>query len=610
MHIECFKLNGVDYLRLAESYSVQENGITKQKKRIVFNIGPLKRFDDGAPEYLARLRVSFKNANPLIPSLATYINAASPIQDIVNIPFDRNSPQDICDDPKNIGAFLLEALYDQLGISEVLTLHRSRADLKYDLNGLTKMLTIGRALHPESKIRTFDNRDSFLVPVTDSEDWHEVFYCLDELAKKEEAVQKRMNSSIDKAIGRNRELAFYDVTNYYFEIEDNDEDLDETPSEDNPYENKGIRKNGVCKEKRKQPIVQMGLFMDDRGIPISYQLFPGNILDQLTLRPAMKRTVDQYEFDRIVVVADRGLTNDKNIAHILNSGNGYVFSKSIKKCKKEERKWVLDPQGYTSNAEGSFKSKTRLVTRTIKDENDKPLEITEKILCYWSKRFYERELKENETFLQTLQLYIDNPSSIKSEKGKLKQFLVESNIDPETGEILKTKKLQSINLDKAMEFRELMGYYMIVTSEAGKTEDQIIDTYRGLTKIENAFRILKGDLSARPVFVSSKQHIHAHFLICFIALVMMRLIQFKILQFQGKHTTTTFDWEEGLSAARIQAALQNFTANPLPRGYYRLSKPTEDLSLILKALGIEHGLKLPSLSELKQYRFRVRKMKL
>ena len=250
------------------------------------------------------------------------------------------------------------------------------------------------------------------------------------------------------------------------------------------------------------------------------------------------------------------------------------------------------------------------MTRTIKDENEKPLEITEKILCYWSKRFYDRELKENEKFLQTLQLYIDNPTSIKCEKGKLKQFLVESNIDPETGEILKTKKLQSINLEKDMEFRELMGYYMIVTSEVGKTEDQIIDTYRGLTKIENSFRILKGDLNARPVFVSNKRHIHAHFLICFIALVLMRLIQYKILQYQGKPTTNTFDWEEGLSAARIQAALWDFTVNPLPRGYYRIRKPSEDLSLILKAFGIEHNLKLPSLSELKQYRYSIRKMKL
>jgi hypothetical protein len=283
------------------------------------------------------------------------------------------------------------------------------------------------------------------------------------------------------------------------------------------------------------------------------------------------------------------------------------MSKSIRKSRKVEREWVLDQTGYVSNESGQFKCKSRIVTRTIRNEDNQPVEIKEKVVCYWSKRFHDRELRENETFLQTLQRYIDDPASIRSEKGKLKQFLDEYTVDEQTGEILKPKKVLAINLDKAMEFRELMGYYVIVSSEVNKSEAEIIDTYRGLTRIENAFRMMKGDLQARPVFVNTAEHIRAHFLICFVALTMIRLIQHRILAFQGKPLTSTFDWEEGLSAARIQKALQDFTADALTQGYYRLGKRSDDLTLILCAFGIDHDLRLPTLSDLKQYRFNVRK---
>jgi len=603
MHIECFKLNGVDYLRLAESYSIQKNGVSRQKKRIVANVGPLKRFDDGNPDFLARLRKSFREGNPLIPELMPYTQKTSK-HDFVNLTFDRTDENHCHFDSKNMGFFIFDALFDALGLSDVLRLHKSRVGLGYDLTGLTRLLTISRALKPASKISTYQDKEGYLLPLTDSTNWHDIYTCLDDLDKKSGAIQKRMNLKIDGIIGRSTEVAYYDVTNYFFEIEESDPDkVDEAGK----VIEKGIRKNGVSKEKRRTPIVQMGLFIDDKGIPIAYHLFPGNTLDQATLRPALKKTVDNYEFDRLIVVADRGLTSDKNIAHVLDQGNGYVFSKSIKKCKKAERQWVLNQEGYESNAQGTFKCKSKIVSRKIKDENGQTAEVQEKVVCYWSKKFYERERHENESFLETLQMYIDNPAAIKSEKGKLKQFIIEYNVDKETGEILTPKKVQRINLEKAMEYCELMGYYMIVSSEVNKSEEEIIEAYRGLTRIEDAFRITKSDLKARPVFVQTPKHINAHFLICFIALTMIRLVQCKILAYQGKKISGAFDWEEGLSAARIQKALQGFTADALPQGYYRISKRTEDLDLILKALGIEHDLRLPTLSDIKQYRFQIRK---
>jgi transposase len=499
---------------------------------------------------------------------------------------------------------VFDALFDALGISEVMTLHKSRAKLDYDVVGLSRLLTVGRSLFPDSKIKTFESKDRYLVPLTDSTDWHEIYTCLDDLDKKTDAIQMRMNKRIDSMVGRSAEIAYYDVTNYFFEIDENDPD---TVDSNGVVLEKGMRKNGVSKEYRKTPIVQMGMFIDNKGIPISYQLFPGNTLDQATLRPALKKSVDKYEFDKVIVVADRGLTSDKNIAHILDENNGYVFSKSIKKCRKAEKQWVLDQEGYKSNENGTFKVKSKIAKRKIKDEKGNVREIEEKVVCYWSKKFYDRERRENEKFLETLKMYIDNPSAIKSEKGKLKRFIVEKEVDVETGEIIKPKKLQSIDFEKATEYCDLMGYYMIISSELTKSEDEIIEIYRGLTRIEDAFRITKSDLKARPVFVKKNEHIKAHFLICFIALTMMRVIQCKILEYQGRKIVGAFDWEAGLSAARIQKALGGFMADALPQGYYRLTKKDDDLELILKSLGINHELRLPTLSETKQYRFQMRR---
>lgn len=601
MHIESYNLNGTTYLRLAESYSASEGGKTKQKKRSVYHIGPMHRFDDGAPNYLERLRKSFRQGNPLIPALLPYVNSQV---DRVTIEFDRNSIDESTADYKNIGYFLLDGLFDSLGINSVLTQHKSRKKITWDLVGLAKLLVISRVLRPASKIATFKEKDNYLLPLTDSEDWHQIYNCLDELDAKSEAIQKRMNLRISQMTDRRGEITYYDVTNYFFEIENNDEDLQD---ESGNLLKKGLRKKGVCKHNRRTPIVQMGMFLDEQGVPVSFHLFPGNTLDQVTLRPAMKKSIDQYDLKRLIIVADRGLTSNKNLAHILEQGNGYVFSKSIKKSTKSEREWVLDQTGYQSNADGSFKVKSKIVTKTILTEDGRSIQVREKILCYWSRKFYRRELKENQSFLKTLQKYIDDPASIKAEKGKLKQFIQETVVDEATGEILKPKTVRSINLEKAMEYNDLMGYYMIVSSEIDKSEEELIDIYRGLTRIEDSFRIIKSDLKARPIFVNLEEHINAHFLICFIALTMMRLMQNKIVEFTGASSKSAFDWEAGLSAKRIQKALNRYKVTKLPKGYYLTSKLDEDLELLLDAMDVRKDLRLPTLSEIKQYRFEVRK---
>jgi transposase len=600
MYIACVKNNGKPYLNVSESYSVTVGGIMKIRKRIIRNIGPLSRFDDGKPDFLGRLRQSFKEGNPIIEGLKD-LTADHFVPQKISIEFNREDESAAFSCSKNIGYFLLDGLYDALGIYDVLNLHKSRSKLEYDLNGLAKLLVFGRVLKPDSKLGTFEERDRYAFSVTSSTNLPDMYHTLDALNKKAEGIQKRMNLKIADSIGRNTEICFYDVTNYYFEIQENDPDeKDEAGNVVRP----GLRKKGVSKEKRGEPIVQMGLFIDENGLPIAYRLFPGNNTDQTTLRPALSKTIDTLHLGRVIVVADGGLNSGPNIAHLLDNGNGYILAKSTHKSDKTVRKWILDEDGYEWNAEGTFKVKSIIHKRKIKDAVGKTREITEKLVCYWSKKHYDREVHENKKFMEYLACVIANPEKLKDKPRKIEKFLRETQIDKKTGEILDTQKRLSVDIEKVQEYLALLGYYTIMTSETDKSDREIIHKYHGLSRIEDSFRITKSNIEGRPIYVRTPEHINAHFLICFIALTMIRLLQYKILQFQGKDTLNIDGWESGLSAERIQHALYSWQADALPGGYYRLTKPSEDLKLILDACGMAATLRLPSEKDLHRLKYR------
>ena len=599
MHIECWKSGRAPYLRVVERYSVIEDGVTKNKTRTVRSLGPLTRFDDGKPDFIGRLRSSFRSGHPIIPELNDLVCETAPAAK-VRFEIDPANEDECYCNPKNIGYFLLDGLYDSLGIYDVLNLHKSRRKLGYDLNGLAKLLIFGRVLEPDSKLGTFESRGRYLFDIVSSETLIDIYRALDSLHEKADSIQKRMNLKISESVGRNTEMCFYDVTNYYFEIGENDGD---TVDSDGGLIQKGLRKKGVSKEKRGEPIVQMGLFIDDNGIPIAYRLFPGNNTDQTTLRPALKKTIDDMKLGRVIVVADGGLNSGPNISHLLDHGNGYILSKSTKKSDKEVKAWMLDEDGYEWNQNRTFKVKSIIRNRKIKDADGKLREITEKLICYWSKKHYDRELHENKKFIEYLNSVIENPDKLKDKQKKIEKFLVEQQVDRETGEVLDARKHLSIDRRKVQEYLDLLGYYTIMTSETDKSDREIINKYHGLSRIEDSFRITKSNLEGRPVFVHTPEHINAHFLICFIALTMIRLIQYRILKSQNKDTLNLDGWESGLSADRVQTALDSWVADSLPGGYFRTSKPSDDLALILDAFSIDKRLSLPSVSDLRKLKF-------
>lgn len=601
MYIDQVVNSGKPYLRVAESFSVRVDGVRKNRKKTVRNIGPLSRFDDGKPDFLARLKRSFKNGQPIISGLDDLICLEE--SDKIKIEFDRNS-DDAFSSPKNIGYFFLDAMYDALGIYDVLNKYKSQSKIEYDFNGLAKILVFGRALSPDSKLATWKSRDDYLFDVTSSDKLIEIYRTLDVLDDQSEKIQRRMDSKIKQHIGRNKSICFYDVTNYWFEIDDPDED---ELSESGKIIKEGLRKRGPSKAKNRKPIVQMGMFIDDNGIPVSYKIFPGNHIDQTTLRPALKETVSKMGFDRTVIVADGGLNSGKNLAHIVSQGNGYIVSKSAKGSNAEVKKWILDEDGYEWNENRTFKLKSEIKTRTVKDEDGNNVTIKEKIISYWSKKQYDYAVRENKKFIEYLNEVTANPDKLKDKQSNLQKYLVKTDADKKTGEVVDTVSILSLDMNKIETDLGLMGYYTIMTSEIEMDNHEVIDKYHGLSRIEAAFRMIKSDLDGQPIYVRNDRHINAHFLICFIALTMINILQHKILKTQGKTTNSTRNWEMGLTAGRIKTALSNFNADAFPGGYYRLTKSDEDLKNIASSINIDITLKIPTESKIRKLKYEIDK---
>ena len=410
-----------------------------------------------------------------------------------------------------------------------------------------------------------------------------------------------MNKSLINSFGRTTKTIYYDVTNFFFEIEEADEDIE---NEDGTII-KGTRKFGVSKEQRKQPIVQMGLFMDEQGVPISIETFPGNTLDHLTMTKALSNKVDNLELSRYIFVGDRGMCSYKNICHLLDHNNGYVISKSIAKSTLEEQSWINDDSDYITENE-NFKYKSRIIKKTVKDENNQNREIVEKVVVYWSKAFAEREYSLQKSFIEFLDKVRTSPQNFKitsSQYNKLKPFLKSEVENIQTGEKIKSSQLKVlIDESKIKDFIGHLGYYQIISSETNLSEKEIIDIYHGLSRIEDQFRIMKGELNTRPLFVRTPEHIYSHLLICMISLTIMRLIQNKIVDYKTKHQINNKNkyWEMGLTGEKIKKALNKWTVDKFPNEYYRFNNlDDKDLKLILDSFNIQIPVKLFRKQELK-----------
>ena len=581
MYIDKIMNHGKPYLRVMEGY--RKEGSKNPGKRVVCNIGPLDRFDDGEPGYLERLRESFRLGDPLIPSLKGLAQGAPPSR--VSISFDPARAEDCVSKPKNIGYFALEPLYRSLGVGEVMRQAKSSGKLRIDLDGIAKLLVFGRIMKPASKKATFEGRGSYAYKIADTDRLDDIYEALTELDKCAGKVQQRMRHKMVGA-GRAMELCYYDVTNFWFPI-------------DKPDGEGGLRKRGFSKENRKAPIVQMGLLTDSEGIPVAYKVFPGNMQDQSTLQPFLEALPMAKGAERVIVVADAGVNGQENLFALVEAGNGYIVAKSARKLTKECREWMLGGEGWEHSGDGLPKSKSRVVERILKrkvgeyvDKKGKTrgkyeeLAVKEKQVAVWTKKYHDREAQSFATTMEGLHEAI-KAGGIKTKPKKGAAFLSPVFVDPVSGEEVDAMEVWGTDQKKIDEWTRLMRYRLVLSSETGKADSGILSIYSGLSRIEDSFRVEKSDLEGRPVFVRTPEHINAHFLVCFIALAIIRLMQKRVLAHMGKPMAKEDGWEQGIPPARLQTALREFHVNKLPEGHYVLSEVDGDIATVLGSIGVD-----------------------
>lgn len=475
---------------------------------------------------------------------------------------------------KNFGYSAFSKIYHELEIDKFLKRKQRTSKASYDANTIMKMLVYSRLLFPASKKDSYDNREQFFEKTDYCLD--DVYRCLTFLNKHKENLQVRMNDKIKEQYGRDTGLIYYDVTNYYFET-DGQTDL--------------LRK-GVSKEHRPNPIVQMGLFTDNNAIPITYELFAGNTNDCLTYRPNFGRIKKQFDLGRVISVADKGMTTGDNIWYTINTPakDGYVFSMSIRGADKSIKNYVLDENGYEWLGE-EYKRKSRLYPRTISvtSNNGKKIkkQVDEKQIVFWSRKYAIRAKAEREATLSKARDLAKHPGKYtKATSYGAAKYIKKVDYDKETGEILTASSVLDINEDLIRKEEALDGYYLLLTSEMDTPDDRIIDIYRGLWRIEESFKITKSELEARPVYVWTNEHIEAHFLTCFVALTLSRILEMKL--------------EHKYSAGRILESLSKASCSLLQHNYYMFDYFDEVLKDIGNLMNIDFSKRVRTLGDIKQ----------
>ena len=426
----------------------------------------------------------------------------------------------------NMGYAVIMKIYHELELDRFLNNKARHEPFEFNTNSIMMLLIITRILHPSSKKRSYEYKNMFFERF--DFELYDIYRALSHFSKINMECQRFISDKINEKYGRNTKLLYFDVTNFHFEIDKTDD----------------LRKRGKEKNNRPDPIVQMALAMDADGIPLYYKLFPGNTHDSKTFISVFKDVCVRFNPDRVIAVADMGCTSSNNI-YFLKGGdrdkrvNGYVFSFSIRKGSEAFKKYVLDDTGYTdrdgkSLEEGyDYKIKSRIEVReihvTMKNGSQKSMLIDEKQVVFWSKKYAKKAQSEREEVIKKALDIIANPKN--HNKGTVKgasAYIKNITFDKKTGEILEEPgKTLLFDEGKAEEDAKYDGYYCIITSELEMPEQRVIEIYRGLSDIEDNFKVSKSDLDIRPVHVSREDRINAHVLTCFISLVILRLIQKK-----------------------------------------------------------------------------------
>ena len=460
--------------------------------------------------------------------------------------FDTTKDNDFDDDTFNIGYTYLKKIFQELNISNILKNKQYSTDIEYSLPKACELLTYSRILNPGSIKYTYEHKNDFFEPFDLSLD--DLYRSLKPLLNCKEDIFKTIWENTKDTYNRDASTSYYDCTNYYFEIEYDDED---TLNDKGEIIKKGLRKRGPEKNHRPDPIVEMGLLLDKQGFPISYNLFSGNTSEKETLVPEIDNIKRRHNINKVIVVADRGLNCSDNMIKLAGidldkeNRDGYIYGQSVRGADQEFKNWILSGNYKTDKIiddEGNeiiFKHKSRIypkkmyITRDDKgltksgNKKKQTILVDQKQMVYYSQKYADKQKRDRQMVIEKAKDLIKNPGAYtKATSYGAAGYINNIKFDKETGVVSNGTDL-TLNEEKINEDAKYDGYYSIVTSEENLSDLELRNIYRGLAKIEETFKITKSEFNARPINVRLEDHIDAHFLICFISLVIIRILQNK-----------------------------------------------------------------------------------
>lgn len=426
-----------------------------------------------------------------------------------------------------LGYIFPQSVYYSLGLNTVMRGIRNESKVTYDFNRIMRDLIIGRVLSPLSKSSTYEKAFSF--PEPPDYDLQHVYRSLSLMAKNFDLIEEKAFKGMKKYADVDTSVTYYDCTNFYFEIEEED----------------GFRTYGKSKENRPNPIVQMGLFLDRNGLPISMCINPGKTNEQKTMIPLEKLMTERFGIEKFVVCADCGLSGKRNLRFNSTENHGFVVTKSLKKVSEDVRARLMGDGGWKRFGDASgrlYSLKEIREDANLRDVifyHDERFAMgsdgfEERIVTTYCGRLreYQRSVRERQ-----LQRAMELVRQGKIRKGvnqnDVRRFIVVDNVT-ENGEVAE-KKVFSIDRERFEEESEYDGFYA-VTTDLDDDPGEIIRINRGRWEIEESFRIMKSDFDGRPVFVSREDRIRAHFLTCYLAFMIFRIIEQKLNKGDVRYT--------------------------------------------------------------------------
>ena len=493
-------------------YDVKVNG--KRTTKIYENLG---NYDN--------LKLRSKNSDP-IEWLNKYVDSLNKKVKEDSLPaIIKLSPNKQIEKNKQIvyngGYLFLQDIYYKLGLNKICNEITDKYQFKYDLNSILSRLIYGRIIYPSSKLKTLELSKNFLEQP--SFELHDVYRSLEVIAKESDFIQSQLYKNSLKFMKRNDTVLYYDCTNYFFEIE----------------EESGLRQYGKSKENRPNPIIQMGLFLDGDGIPMSFDMFEGNTNEQKTMKPLEEKIIKDFHSSKFVVCTDAGLASNTNRKFNNMSGRSFITVQSIKRLKLYLKQWALDLTSgwklYGSDKTYNI-SKLRENEELMKQYYDKTFYkerwinengLEQRIIVTYSVKYQEYQKKIRENQIQRAQKLIEkNPQKIGKPKQNDPKRFISTISTTSNGEVAEENHYK-LNYDVINEEAKYDGLYAVCTNLEDSVQE-IIKINQRRWEIEESFRIMKSEFKSRPVYLSKDDRIKAHFTTCFLALTIFRYLE-KIL---------------------------------------------------------------------------------